>query len=102
METSQKKFPKIDFRPRRQQRYRFLAVALLLLGGVLWGGWRWLSPYDRAHVVEKQLETADTEQLNTLLYTLAGLEAPGYRVLFSALGHPQHEVRRAARTSVGE
>lgn len=102
MEALQKKIPKIDFRPRRTQRYRFLVVALLLLGGVIWWGWRWISPYDRAHFVEKQLDSATAEQLNDLLYTLPGLEAPGYRVLFSALGHPQPEVRRAARTNVSE
>ena len=102
MAEAPKKIPKIDFRPRRQQRYRFLAVALLLLGGVIWWGWRWISPYDRAHLVEKQIETADSDQLNQLLHSLPELEAPGYRVLFSALGNPQPEVRRAARKSVGE
>lgn len=97
-----KKIPKIDFRPRRQQRYRFLAVALLLLGGVMWWGWRWIAPYDRAQFVARQLEIADAEQLNQLMHSLPELDAPGYRVLFTALGNPQPEVRRAARKSVGE
>jgi hypothetical protein len=102
MAAALKKLPKIDFRPRRQKQYRLLAMALFLLGGMLWWGWQWISPYDRAHFVEQQLETADAEQLNRMFYTLPSLEAPGYRVLFNALGHPIAEVRRAARTSVGE
>ncbi len=102
MAVAPKKIPKIDFRPRRPQRYRFLAVALLLLGVLMWWGWRWIAPYDRAQLVERQLETADSEQLNQLMHSLPELEAPGYRVLFSALGNSQPEVRRAARKSVGE
>ncbi len=100
MDATRKKIPTIDFRPRRQKRFRFLAVALLLLAGVGWWGWRWISPYDRAFVIEKQLATLQDEQLKEVLEGLPALEAPGYRVLFGALGHPQLEVRRAARTSV--
>lgn len=102
MDPVRKKIPTIDFRPRRQIRFRYLAVALLLLGGVVWCGWQWISPYDRALVIEKQLDTAQDEELRELLAVLPSLEAPGYRVLFGALGHPQPEVRRRARTAVNE
>lgn len=102
MDATRKKIPAIDFRPRRQKRLRFLAVALLLLSGIVWWGWQWISPYDRAFVIEKQLATVQDEQLQDLLAALPALEAPGYRVLFGALGNPQAEVRRAARMSVSE
>jgi hypothetical protein len=102
MAALRKKIPAIDFRPRRQKRFRFLAVALLLLSGIGWFGWQWISPYDRAFVIEKQLATLQDEELKETLASLPALEAPGYRVLFGALGNPQHEVRRAARTSVSE
>jgi len=102
MDASRKKIPAIDFRPRRQKRFRFLCVALLLLGGIVWWGWQWISPYDRALVIENQLATLQDEQLKEILAALPALEAPGYRVLFGALGNPQLEVRRAARTSVSE
>jgi len=102
MDASRKKIPTIDFRPRRQKQYRFWAAALLLLAGVVWWGWQWISPYDRAFVIEKQLSHVPAEELESLFASLPTLEAPGYRVLFGALGHARPEVRRAARVSLAE
>lgn len=101
MDASRKKIPTIDFRPRRQKRVGVLIAALLLLAGIAWWGWQWISPYDRAFVIEKQLDSVTVDELEPLIASLPNLEAPGYRVLFGALGHAQPEVRRAARTSLG-
>ncbi len=50
----------------------------------------------------KTIEPCAGRGIGAAVCSLPTLEAPGYRVLFGALGHPRPEVRRAARASLAE